>query len=183
MRLAARMLAVMAGLAGCGLSDPGAPPDPPFGSITTLVGGRTWISQPEPDQVIAEWNPAGGYLALEGEGQDPSGDRRSLALYSCHTLPLSPTGAGTMIITAFFDRLVTPGAYGFWRVSIASPAYSLEALSTGAQGDHLTVDHLDAVNRTIRGSFRFHAATQDGAFSYLVTGRFAGRVEFVERSC
>lgn len=170
-------------LAACGGSGPSEPAEPRFGTITTLIGGRAWSSQPAPDQVVAEWNPGGGFLTISGTGPLPNGDVKTLHFFSCHTLPLSPAGEANLVVTSFQSRFAIPGAYGRWTESLQEPPTTLEAWSTGAQGDHIRVEALDAGAGTIRGSFRFHAATLDGITNYLITGRFAGRVRQVGVGC
>lgn len=179
-----RMLLALAMLpmAACGLFGPDEAPAPPFGTVTTFVGGRAWMSRPGTDSVIVLLNPAGGWFNLGGGRRESNGDLKSVTLRACASRFAEQDLPATVEIVHFLHGLVPPGIVGdWWEFWGAGGHWHL--VSIGMAGDHLTVDALDLAALTIRGSFRFHAETFSGLSRRVVEGRFWGRVRLVEEQC
>jgi hypothetical protein len=176
-------LLVASVVSACGVSDPSAPSDPDYGTISALIRGEPWVSVITTDSIVAWYNKDTGHFSIIGSRTEASGDATTLSITRCAPLTTGPFDFARVDNGPYGYAALARGAIATWSepMRFASPQvegpYVFRHLSsTGTPGDGVDIEYLDLDDMVIRGSFRFHAVSPLGYVQLLITGRFFGRI-------
>lgn len=171
-------------LTACGLSEPSAPPDPDYGTISAQVRGQPWVSTITTDSIVAWYNEATGHFTITGSRTDATGDATRLSITRCGPLALGRFAFAKVDNGPYGYAALALGAIATWSEPMrfaspqadAPPHIFRELSSTGTAGDGVELEYLDLDDMVIRGRFRFHAVSPMGYVQLVITGRFSGRI-------
>lgn len=173
-----------AAIAGaCALSEPAAPAEPDYGTITASIRGRPWVTEITTDSIVAWYNDQTGHFTVAGSHTDPHGSFTALSITHCGPLAPGHFQFAEVDNGPYGYAALALGAIASWTEPVhfaspqaAGPHQFRELASIGAPGDGLAVEYLDLDDMVIRGSFRFHAKSPLGYVQMVISGRFAGRL-------
>lgn len=176
-------LLLVATLGACGLSEPSAPPDPDYGTITAQVRGEPWVSVITTDSIVAWYNEESGHFTIAGSRTEATGDATSLAITRCGPLTLGRFEFAPVDNGPYGYAALALGAIATWSEpmryaspQVEGPHLFRQLSSTGSPGDGVDIEYLDLDDMVIRGSFRFHAVSPMGYVQLVISGRFSGRI-------